>query len=297
MALLRSVFFCLLCLFSLPLSADFCFPWYGEVGIAYDYFRSLPEGDWEGNTGAFVSANVAAQIPYVCSPGYGVQLGGSYGVYDWQGRLSSPSSRQSEAEQQAFISAGFFKETCCESGFNYGLIYDWMWNKNLGVFAQDADIDQLRFQAGYLSCCRNEWGLWGTLDLHWSRHESQGIDVIYRAISQINLFWRHIFENSAETVLWAGVPYKRTLKYSTGRAGKFIIGGSFKAPLSCRLGIEGHACYMRPHSASGAYKQRNYAANLCLELKWALNGTLECIRPYMPIGNNNNFLVDTNINF
>jgi hypothetical protein len=223
-----------------------------------------------------------------------MQAGASYGVYDWHGRLSSPSDRQSETQQQVFVTGGFFRRAVCGSGINFGLVYDWMWNKNFGLFALDAHIDQLRFLAGYLSCGRNEFGLWGTMDLHWSRHSTQEIDVDYRAISQINAYWRHLFDNCAETMVWAGVPYKRNLLFSTGRAGKFILGGSFRVPLTCQLGLEGHACYMCPHSSSN--KQRNYAANLCIELKWAFRAE-DCIVPLMPIGNNSNFLVDTNVNF
>jgi hypothetical protein len=46
---------------------------------------------------------------------------------------------------------------------------------------------------------------------------------------------------------------------------------------------------MHPHS--GAYKSRDYAANICIELKYLLCGPKQ--RPYMPIGNNSNFIVDT----
>lgn len=290
---------------SLSLTGENYIPYTCELGLGYDYFRSLPEGDWEGNTGGLVSINVGIPAPYLigvpaqCLLDYGInaQIGGSYGVYDWSGRGSSPSGRQTRAQQQAFLTGAISRRTPCCSGINVGLAYDWMWNKNASVFALQSSIAQLRFQGGYICDQTDEWGIWGTLDVHTSHRRSEGIPVSFRAISQINVYWEHRFENCARTMLWAGIPYKKSLMFSTGRAGKFILGGCFHAPLTDRLSIDGHACYMKGHSASGALKQRYSAANLCIELKWAF-GDEECgIEPYMPIGNNSNFITDTNITF
>lgn len=278
------------------LTADFCIP-YTEVGVGYDYFRSLPEGDWEGNTGALASINTSMPAPYLCDYGIGIQAGGSYGVYDWSGRGSSPSGRQTNAQQQVFTTAAIFRRTPCCSGINVGLAYDWMWNKYFSVFGLQSSFSQLRVQGGYVVDQTDEYGVWGTLDVHTSHRHSQGIPVSFRAISQVNLYWEHRYENCAKTMVWVGLPYKRSLMYSSGRAGKYILGASFHAPLSCRWSIDGHASYMRGHSAPGALKQRNYAANLCLELKWAFGDT-ECgFEPYMPIGNNSNFISDMSVNF
>lgn len=294
---LRLLIICLLTTLSGSLFGNSLFSGSAEIGLGYDYFRSLPEGSWEGNTGGLISINTSSAVPCWKNDNYGIQLGGSFGVYDWHGRESAPSGRQGSTQKQTFFTVAIFRTTPCDSGFNFGLAYDWVWNKNFGVFALETKFGQLRFQGGYLLCQRNEFGLWGTLDLHSSHRSTQQIPITYRAISQINAYWRHIFDNCSETMVWAGVPYKKSLMYSTGRAGKFIIGGSFKAPLSNRLAIEGHASYMNPHSGSGASKQRNYAANLCMELKWALFCNPCSKKPYMPIGNNSNFIVDTNGNY
>lgn len=292
MPLMRIIYFCLFTAISGSLAADCCPPVNMEIGVGYDYFRSLPEGNWEGNTGGQVSVNLGSDIPFLCGPEYGLQLGGSYGYYDWHGRDSAPSNRQHSAQKQAFVTAGISRLTPCDSGINFGVAYDWMWNENFGIFGIDTNIDQIRFQTGYLICRSNEFGLWGTFDLHRSHRSSQQIPVTYRALSQINAFWRHIFDNCAETTVWAGIPQKKSLMFSSGRAGRFIVGGSFKAPLTNQLGIEGHATYMEPHKGSFSNRQRNYAANICIELKWSFDKNA----PYMPIGNNSNFLVDTNIN-
>lgn len=282
---------------SFMLAAESCFPYACELGLGYDYFRSLPEGDWEGNTGGLASFNICAPIPYISNYGIGAQAGGSYGVYDWSGRGSAPSGRQTCAQQQAFLTGALYRKTPCCSGIDVGLAYDWMWNKNASVFALDSAIGQLRFQGGYLLNQTDEWGIWGTLNLNTCHRTSQGIPVSFRAISQVNIYWEHHFENCARTMIWVGLPYKKSLMYSTGRAGQFIVGADFHAPLVNGFSIEGHASYMKGHSASGALKQRNYAANLYIGLQWAFGDEEYGVTPYMSIGNNSNFITDTNITY
>src|ERR1700733_11482412 len=53
----------------------------GDAAFAFDYFRSLPDGSWTGNSGAFTSLNFAVGLPKE-KYGIGVQMGGSYGLYD-----------------------------------------------------------------------------------------------------------------------------------------------------------------------------------------------------------------------
>lgn len=279
------------------LAAEFCMPYVCDVGLGYDYFRSLPDGDWEGNTGGLASLNICTPTPYLMDYGVGIQVGGSYGVYDWSGRGSSPSARQSAAQQQVFLTGAIFRKTPCYSGFNIGIAYDWMWNKNASVFALESTISQLRFQGGYQLNQINEWGIWGTLDLHTSHRVSQGIHVLFKAISQVNIYWQHRFENCARTMIWAGIPYKKSLMFSTGRAGKFIVGANFHTPLTNRLSIDGYASYMKGHSAPRGLKNRIYAANICIQLTCAFGDRCPELEPYMSIGNNSNFITDTNVTF
>lgn len=285
----------LLTIASVSLNADCCLPFRLDVGAGYDYFRSLPEGSWEGNTGALIQANLSHELCF-CDQNWGVQLGGSYGVYDWNGNRSAPSDRQSGTQQQAFVTVGGSWRTPCESGFNVGLVYDWMWNEKLGVFRLDANLDQLRFQAGYQLCCRDEFGLWGAFHLNTAHRDFQQIPVSFRGISQVNLFWRHTFANCAETKVWVGAPTSSSLMFDSGRSGQFTVGGMFYAPLTSRLGVEGHASYLHPHSADDGYRSWLYGANLYLGVTYAFGGSANCRKPYMEIANNSNFYVDTSLN-
>lgn len=278
------------------LSADCCLPFYFEVGAGYDYFRSLPDGNWEGNTGGLVKANIAKDFCY-CDQLWVAQIGGSFGIYDWNGNTSAPTDRQAGTQQQGFVTAGLSWRTPCSSGFNIGLAYDWMWNKNLGVFRVDANVDQLRYQAGYQFCCNDEIGLWGTFHLRTAYRESQEVPVAFRAISQLNLFWKHIYANCAETKVWVGAPVSSSMMFDSGRSGQFIVGGSFYAPLAYRLGLEGHASYMHPHSADDDLRSSLYGANIYIGLTYAIGGSGYCKKPYLEIANNSNFYLDTDLNF
>ena len=272
------------------------FPVGGDFAIALDYFRSLPDGSWDGNFGAFTSLNLAVGIPKD-KWGFGAQLGGSYGLYDWDGRGSQPSGNTKTLQQQGFLTAGLFRRTPECSGFNAGLVYDFMFNKEFGVFGLSPYMTQLRGQFAYLFQGGNELGVWGTVNTHTSHRETSEIPVKFRAVPQVNLFWSHYFKNRAQTMLWVGTPYRRGLMYASSRAGRYIFGASFIAPLTKALSVIGHGSYMASKSGPADLESENYAANVCFGLNYSFGGCKAGQRPYMPLADNSNFIADTNLNF
>jgi hypothetical protein len=264
----------------------------GDTTLALDQFRSLPEGSWEGNWGGLLSLNLQAYI----NPSWQAQLAGSYGLYDWTGRSSTPFKNPSAWQQQAFATGAFSRETPCRCGFNFGLAYDWMFNKNFGEFAVNPTLSQLRSQLGYLIKGGNELGAWATINTNVSHKESQEVPLKFRAISQANLFWCHYFKNGAYGMLWGGTPYRRGLMHSSGRAGRYIFGARFHAPLTHALSLNGHAAYMGARSAHNGTESKNYAANICFGLTYSFGYRKVNPTPYMGLADNSNFLVDTNAN-
>lgn len=278
------------CCFSLPVA--------GEVGIAYDAFRGPAEGTWNGNAGGVIGANFGASL----WNGIGVQAGGSYGVYDWSGRGPLGGNRSGSVQQQGFLTGGLFYKTPCASGFQGGAVVDWMFNKNFGVFGLDPSIGQVRFQAGYLFCCSDEVGVLGTANIDTAHKSAFHIPVSFRAIGQVSLFYRHLFQNCSEAMVWAGIPYRKSLMFSGKRAGKYLLGASFRAPLTSCLSVEGHGVYMAPEGSRSVHRFRNDGVNVSIGLSYAfgLGSCDSCelweARPYMPVANNSNFLVDTSLN-
>lgn len=268
------------------------FPLGGDLSLGFDSFRSLPDGSWGGNMGAYLGLNLALAAPKVS--GLGIQAGWSYGIYDWDGRGSTGSK---SLQQEGFISTGIFYKVPRLSGINFGASYDWSINAKAGVFGLDPTMAQVRGQLGYLLKRSNEFGVWATYGTKTSHKSYMQMPVEFRAISQVNAFWRHIFKNNGELMIWGGTPYRRGLMFDSGRAGSYILGGSFKAPLCGSLSMEGHGMYMGARSGSASSESSNYAANVSLALTYSFGGKKAGARPYLPLANNSNFIADTNVSY
>lgn len=266
----------------------------GDLALSYDYFRSLPEGTWTGNTGAYVSVNLATSIPKG-DMGFGAQLGGSFGLYDWSGRGLS-GTNQSSLEQQAIITAGLYRVTSLDSGVNAGLVYDLMINTAYGVFALNPTLGQLRAQVGYQMKSENELGFWGALGVQTAYKSIDDLPVKFRSIAQANLYWTHYYQNKGQTMIWIGFPCSTSLYFPSGPAGQFLCGVRFSAPLSNRLSIIGHGSYMAPHWGTIADTASSYGANITFALNYSFGNSESVYRPYMPIADNSNFIVDTSAN-
>jgi hypothetical protein len=256
----------------------------------------LPDGSWPGSVGGFASLNLAIAIPKD-KYGIGGQIGGSYGLYDWDDRGSNTTGNTKALQQQAFLTVGLFRRTPDCSGLNAGLVYDVMFNKQFGVFALNPIVGQLRGQVGYLIKGGNEIGVWATVDTQTAHKEAEALSIKFRAICQANLFWTHYFKNTAQATIWAGTPYRRGLLYTEGRPGRYLIGANFRAPLTRSWSVVGHGMYMGAHPGTPEQKAQNYAANVCFGLNYSFGGCEAGARPYLALADNSNFIVDTNTNF
>lgn len=259
-----------------------------EANASYDYFRGAPDGSWNGNTGAFLALNANLDL-FNCAA---VQAGGSYGLYNWDGRGNLTFTNPKSTQQVAFVTAGV---TASFQDINVGVVYDRLFSRHFGIYNLDPTFDQIRFQAGYNFTC-DELGVWGTANLTTSHKYALGIPTDFRAISQINLFWSHLFETCAKTTLFVGLPYKDSLMYPHKRQGNFTAGFSIRAPLTRHLLVDGYGSYMQAASHHGVAESRNYAACLTLGITYFFGGVTPTCSSYMPIANHSNFLVDTNIN-
>lgn len=259
-----------------------------DVNTSYDYFRGMPDGSWNGNSGALIGANSGMTL-FDCA---GIQLGGSYGLYNWEGRGNVVFTNPKAVEQVGFITVGASSSLC---EWNGGLVYDRMFTRHFGIYDLSPSIDQLRFQVGY-TFCSDEVGIWGTHSLTSSHKNALGLPVSFKAIGQMNLFWRHFFENNAQTNVWVGTPYENSLMFPHGKAGNFIAGFSFRVPLTQQLFLDGNGSYMVARTSHGVFQSRNYGSNICVGLTYGFSNGLDCELPYMQIANHSNFFVDTNTN-
>lgn len=264
----------------------------GEIFLRTDSFRSLPQGSWNGNTGLSVGGNLACLLPYQ-KEGIGLQGGGSFGFYDWDGRGSDDSKA---LQRESFLTLGVFRKTLQGEGWNGGACYDWLFGGKYGVFGLSPTLTQVRGQIGYLFGMTNEIGLLGSYATRLTKKHVDAMPVAFRAVSQVNVFWRYLFSGKAEAMIWTGTPYAKGLMYKSGRSGTYLVGARFKAPLTGSLFLTGHGVYMGARGNKTALQSRNYAADVCFGLTYAFGGK-GGVDPYMPVADNSNFLVDTDVNY
>ncbi len=261
-----------------------------DVNTSFESFRGMPDGSWNGNNGATIGVNGALSV-YDCA---NVQLGGSYGVFDWDGRGNLVFANPKKTEQIGFLTVGASTSYCNWTG---GLVYDRLFTSNFGIYCLDPAIGQLRFQLGYFLDCCDEVGVWGTYGLCTAKEFALGIPTRFRAIGQMNFFWRHQFDCCAETTCWIGMPYQDSLMFPDERAGNLILGFSFRVPLMEQLCLDGNGSYMQARKSPGVVQSRNYGFNVSVGLTYCFNGCERCYdSPYMSLANHSNFFVDTDFN-
>jgi len=269
-----------------------CSPVGVDLSLGLDDYRGIYSGSWNGSFGALSALN----LTYPVGNSFSAQLAGSYGLYDWAGRASTPFKNSKTFQQQGFATVAASWQTCGR-GWNAGIAYDWMFNKNFGEFAVNPCFDQVRGQLGYLFGGGNELGAWGTYGIRKAHATSQSVPLKFKGISQVNVFWVHYFKDRGYGMLWAGTPYQRGLLYSDGRAGNYIFGAQFSIPVTCSLSIEGHGSYMGPRGKSGVVPSKNYGADLYFGITYSFGKQRIVKTPYMTLANNSNFMADTNQNF
>ncbi len=278
---------------SVPVYTPSSWPIEVNLSLALDDFRGPSEGTWEGNFGTFGAINFKAPLPYCLS----VQLGGSWGIYDWYGRGSIQSKAGGSLQKQGFLTLAASRQTNHSSGWNGGIAYEWMINTQFGAFGVNARFDQIRGQIGYLIENNNEIGLWGTYGIHTAETEAFQISLQFRAISQINLFWVRYYANHGYMMLWVGTPYQRGLAYRKGPPGTFVFGTQFSTPLTKTLSLEARAAYMGARQLRKTIPSGNYASDLTIAISYSFGKRRLDQTPYMVIGNNSNFMTETNHNF
>jgi hypothetical protein len=286
------------------LGCDDCPP-YGVVAFAgLDAFHGISDAPFASNFGEVTGFNIGAPLLGLSEYGIGWQFGMSYGLYDFDGRIPVVGGESAAGcQQQTFVTTGFFRKARGDQRLSFGLVYDWMYNTNWGLYGTDPRLGQWRGQIEYsLNAC-NGVGVWGAQrDLGSSLALAQGIaDINSRAISQLNVFWHHKFcESCADSWLWVGIPdHGRLDPLEDGSLGDWTIGAAVQVPLSRRVALYANGSYMHPSAAAGEIGSQETFWDVSMGVAWyfggnarscAING--KCWTPWLPVANNSNFLVE-----
>ena len=284
-----------------PATCDECPTHSLSAFFGYDTWRGVADDSWQNN-GLHVGLNYGSRLGCFSDfTGIGFQVGGSFGVYDWMG-TDYRIAHNNVAETQGFLTWGFFRKAQGSSGWNLGIVQDWMFNNNFGVLAQNPNLGQLRGQIGYATSSVNEIGVWGAVR---DKEDSQFVpgygERSYRPINQANAFWHHKWgQFGPDTWVSVGVPEHDRLAGS-GSLGDYIANAWATAPLSDYVSLYTQVMYMHASAAPGPQGSEEDAWMFAAGVSLYFGGNArsrtvagQCWQPLMPVANNGFFLVDTN---
>jgi hypothetical protein len=268
----------------------------------YSSWRGISEGTGSNNNGFSYGFNYGTKLgAFSDLTGIGAQIGGSYGLYDLNGRSSG--FRDKEIQQQSFLTVGFFRPADKTTNFSFGVVWDGMFNTNFGQYAVSPFLAQVRAQIAYALNEQHEIGFWAAVRSTNATAEAGGQALAYRAVDQYTLFYHHRFLYGGDGVTWFGIPDHSKLG-GTGSLGQYTFGGTLTAPLSPRFGAFTSMQYMAPSSRTGAAAAVEEAFYITLGIAFYpyansryKNVAGDCWMPYMPVATDGTFLVDTNHTF
>jgi hypothetical protein len=292
-------------------SGDLCLA-YADPCPKVGLYASLGIESWRGvsdgltnNNGAVTSLNMGIPLPKLSEWGFGWQLGGSFGIYDWMGRATNGTANANQAQTQEFITTGIFRRADECSPWSGGVVYDMMANSNFGTLAQDPYLGQWRAQVGYALSGKNEIGVWAAWREHSSIREyfTPNLPITYQPIGQFNAYWHHKFcENGADSWLWMGFPSQTRLNTAFGGALlDLTFGAAVQTPLTDNLALSANFQYAKAASTPGVLGSLEDAFDVSVALVYypgsARSRTVagRSWIPLLPVANNGSFLVDRNM--
>jgi hypothetical protein len=282
-------------------------------------------GNWLDNTVVFTGADIYKSVgdrvtniaggPGALSSSYGAvtgfntgfalgdsglrgQVGGSYGVYDFRGRLAIvPDS--TNVEEQGFFTAGVTKRGDMASDsdpLSYGVVLDAFASDNWGVNANKVDVGQVRGMMGYALSERFEIGGFGTGDL-WDDGAAvtvagaPGVRRTVRAAKQFNSYIRGNTLAGGSLMGYAGV-------FDSADIQCWQFGTTGEAPLSEWFSLYGNCNYAVPSSSAGAGGSGEEQFNIQFGLCYFFGGkaaspsvTGQQGLPLFDVANNSSFLI------
>ncbi len=273
-----------------------------SLDLGYDTFRGMTDVARPDNSGAKIGGNLGIPLPFEAYD-LGVQLGASYGVYDWRGRLNTTTGNAiDDTMNQTFVTAGLFHRANYDCGerVSWGVVYDAMFGGNWGLVGDDdVNLSQWRGQISYSLNCRNDIGLLGVLhDRDDIGGQAGGGDLNhYEAISHLDVFLEHRFNSGARGRVWLGIPEGSALDRE-GSTIDLIFGATFTMPLNNYWEAYGSFQYGNPSSSGNPFNgfgtdaSSEIYSNVAVGVVFYPGGRCNCRNPLLPVANNSSFLVD-----
>lgn len=282
----------------------------GVIGqFGFDSFKGISDSPGVSNFGAVTGFNAGWLLPGEWGDrGLGLQLGMTYGLYDFDGRTAptvgglGTNVSEAHSQQQTFVTLGFFRKSDEDHPLSFGLAYDYMFNDQWGVYGTDPTLGQWRGQAEWAFGDKNGLGVWGAVrDRKATSTVLAGttpFTVTDRSVSQVNMFWHHKFDYPAQSWLWVGAPQNDRLNGDHSLYA-WTFGGALQAPITDKLAWYGNFEYAHPSASGGSTASNESAWNVGTGVVWYFGGGAHSHQlngdrwmPYLPVANNSSFLVD-----
>jgi hypothetical protein len=261
----------------------------GALLGAVDGWKGRIDDENNNNFGGRIGGNFGVTF----MEDFGLQLGGSYGGYDFHGR----GERQRQAgEQQVFITGGAFKRfrRCLDSlwdRFCFGAVYDLMIADNLGEQADGLTIGQIRGRAGLAFNECTEFGVFGSIGI-----ENETLTFAerrVRSLDQIAIYWRRVWDYGADTMLYFGFAED---------PGEVLFGLAGECPLNDGIALFGNFHYILPSTQGGDFPLNSYTeefwnVSVGLTFYWGTRAPRAHIAgdrwmPLIPLADNGSFALE-----
>jgi len=226
------------------------------------------------------------------------QIGASYGIYDFKGRLRIIPEAD-DTEKQLFITAGFYKRgdmLRSHDPISFGIVYDFFRGENWGVNANQVELSQVRGMFGYAINPWTEVGVWGTMKVSDDRAAvtvagAPNVLTTIRAMNQANFYVKQNFESGALVTAYVGA-------LDNADIGKWQFGLRGQTPLNEFWSMYGNFNYVVPHTPAGPLGSGHEQWSAAVGLMYHFGGNAKSAAvtgnrrlPLLDVANNSSFLI------
>lgn len=230
----------------------------------------------------------------------GVQGGASWGIYDFKGRLRIVPN-DTEPERQAYYTAGIYRRGNMSVGsfldrISGGVVYDVFKARQWGINANDINLSQVRYIAGFALIPSTEVGVWGTVGVNGDRAAitvagAPGLLTAIHAMRQTNFYVKHNFDFGGQVMAYYGV-------LGNADIAKWQAGLTAQAPLSPYWAAFANANYVVPRTPAGPVGsgQEQFSASVGLAFYFGGNAQSPTVSgnkglPMLDVASNRTFLI------
>jgi hypothetical protein len=265
------------------IDCDTCDDWYPGKDLTLfagvHGFKGPVDNGRNGNFGFQEGVNWS--MPFWNAAGIGFQLGGQAVQSNFH-----DSAFFTDDRSQFFFTTGLFRRQMCERGWQWGIVYDHLFDE----FNENFDVSQLRGELSYLFR-GHELGFWfagGSGDDQPGADSTSGV-LSYEAVDMYAIFYRRRLMSGGEGRFWGGV---------TGQSDG-MFGADIRVPLACDWDLVAAFNYLSPQEDNAGAGQFDEAWNIGVNLVWyvcpegAMRATHSRYRPLLSVADNGTLVVNT----